>query len=159
MRLIRLILVAVLLAPSVPFSATPVRPGSERIEATSLRSITAWLQASGRDGYLAADVADAAGIPRAAAEEVLEARQRGFCSGEVLRIAQVSPDGSRDFLLFMVQRPEGEVYFFFATVKDGLKRAFVSIPKQAAVLTLERAEATAAFQREILYWQARASGS
>lgn len=158
MRLLRLILVALLLSPSAPHSATPGRPG-EILEAASLRSITTWLQASGRDGYLAADVADAAGIPRAAAEEVLEARQRGFRSGEVLRIAQASPDGNRDFLLFMVQRPEGEVYFFFATVKDGLKRAFVSIPKQAAVLTLSRAEATAAFQREILYWQARASGS
>jgi hypothetical protein len=157
-RLIRLILAAALLCPPAPFAA-PGRPGSETIEAASLRSITAWLQASGRDGYLAADVADAAGIPRAAAEDVLEARQRGFRSGEVLRIAQASPDGSRDFLLFMVQRPEGEVYFFFATVKEGLKKAFVSIPKQAAILTLGRPEAMAAFQREILYWQARATGS
>ncbi len=158
MRLIRLLLVAALLAPSALISA-PGRTGSEAVEAASLRSITAWLQASGRDGYLAADVADTAGIPRAAAEQVLEARQRGFRSGEVLRIAQASPDGSRDFLLFMVQRPEGEVYFFFATVKDGLKKAFISIPTQAAVLTLERPEAAAAFRREILYWQARASGS
>jgi len=29
----------------------------------------------------------------------------------VLRIAQIPADEKRDFLLFMVQRPEGEVYF------------------------------------------------
>ena len=158
MHLIRLFVIAALLAPSLLVCA-PARPAGEAVEAASLRTITAWLQASGRDGYLSADVADAAGIPRAAAEELLEARQRGFRSGEVLRIAQASPHGPRDFLVFMVQRPEGEVYFYFATVKEGLKKAFVSIPKQAAVLTLERAEAQAAFQRELLYWQARVAGS
>jgi hypothetical protein len=158
-RLTRLLLLlAVLLAPSVPLSA-PGRASGEAVEAASLRTISAWLHSSGRDGYLSADVADAAGIPRAAAEDLLEARQRGFRSGEVLRIVQASADGTRDFLVFMVQRPDGEVYFYFATVKEGLKKAFVSIPKQAAVLTLERAEAQASFQREILYWQARVAGS
>jgi hypothetical protein len=157
-RLIRLLVLASLLAPSIPFSA-PARPAGDAVEAASLRTITAWLHSSGRDGYLSADVADAAGIPRAAAEDLLEARQRGFRSGEVLRVAQASADGSRDFLLFMVQRPDGEVHFYFATVRDGLRKAFVSIPKQAAVLTLERSEAQASFQREILYWQARVAGS
>jgi hypothetical protein len=157
-HLIRLLVVASLLWPPALLPA-PVRPAGDAVEAASLRTITAWLHSSGRDGYLSADVADAAGIPRAAAEDLLEARQRGFRSGEVLRVAQASADGSRDFLLFMVQRPDGEVHFYFATVREGLKKAFVSIPKQAAVLTLERSEAQASFQRELLYWQARVAGS
>lgn len=158
MHLIRLLVVASLLWPPALFPA-PARPAGDAVEAASLRTITAWLHSSGRDGYLSADVADAAGIPRTAAEDLLEARQRGFRSGEVLRVAQASADGSRDFLLFMVQRPDGEVHFYFATVREGLKKAFVSIPRQAAVLTLERSEAQASFQRELLYWQARVAGS
>lgn len=125
------------------------------LDSASIRSITAWIKASGKDGYLAADVADAAGIPRSQAEDVLEARQRGFKSGNVLRIAQIPADEKRDFLLFMVQRPDGEVFFYLSTARDGLKKAFVSIPGSNSVLSLESAEAQAAFQQEIHYWEAR----
>ena len=110
--------------------------------------------AKGRDGYLGADVADAAGIPRDLAEDVLDAKQRGFRSDNILRIAQVPADQKRDFLLFMVQRPDGQVYFYLATVKDGLKKAFVSNPADKSVAVLETGQAQANFQQEILYWQA-----
>jgi hypothetical protein len=133
--------------------------GLEALEAGSLKSIAAWLKQSGRDGYLAADVADAAGIPRSQSEEVLEAKQRGFKSGDVLHIAQIPADDKRDFLLFMVQRPDGEVYFYLSTVKEGLKKAFVFVPAEKAVLPLESAEAQSNFQSEILYWQARIAGN
>src|SRR5687768_13947500 len=90
MRFLRLLLAAALLSPSVPFSA-PARPAAaQAVEHGSLRTITEWLKHSGRDGYLSADVADTAGIPRTVTEDLLEARQRGFRSGEVLRIAQAS---------------------------------------------------------------------
>ena len=148
-------------APGAPRSSAA--PGAlsalEALDSASLKSITAWLKQSGREGYLAADVADAAGIPRARAEDAVAARQRGFKSGNVLRIAQIPADGRRDFVLFMVQRPEGEVFFYLSTVKDGLRKAFVSIPGQAAVLPLETAEAQSSFQRELLYWEARIAGS
>jgi hypothetical protein len=133
-------------------------PGLEALAFGRLKSITAWLKQSGRDGYLAADVADAAGIPRNAAEEVLDAKQRGFRSGGVLRIAQIPADDARDFVLFMVQRPGGEVYFYLATVSGGLKKAFVSVPAQKAVLPIGLAEAQGDFQHEILYWEARIAG-
>jgi hypothetical protein len=113
----------------------------------------------GIDGYLAADVADAAGIPRDEAETALDAKQRGFRSDNVLRIAQVPADTRRDFLLFMVQRPDGEVTFYLASVKEGLKKAFVFLPLKNAVSTLALEEARSSFQQEIRYWQARASGS
>ncbi len=90
---------------------------------------------------------------------MLEAKQRGFRSGDVLRIAQVPADGQREFLLFMVQRAEGEVYFYLCTVRQGLRKAFVSIPQQGAVLALEPAEALPAFQRELQYWRARSAGN
>jgi hypothetical protein len=157
MHLIRVLVLASLLAPSALFSA-PTRPSGDALEARTLRTITAWLHASGREGFLSADVADAAGIPRTAAEDLLEARQRGFRSGEVLRIVQAAADGNRDFLLFMVQRPDGEVYFYFATLQHGLRKAFVSIPKQGAVLTLGAAEARASFGQELQYWEERVSG-
>jgi len=155
-------LLAVALAvpmPAVPASFRPdALPGLDALDSASLKSIAAWLKDSGKEGYLAADVADAAGIPRTPAEEALEVSQRGFRSGGVLRVAQLSMDTKRDFLLFMVQRPEGEVTFYLSTVKDGLVRAFVSIPGRNAVLPLEQAEAQPSFQSELRYWEARVAG-
>ncbi len=133
-------------------------PRLEALDTGNLRAIATWLQESGRDGYLDGDLADAAGIPRARAEDVLVAKQRGFRSGDVLRIAQISADAKRDFILFMVQRPEGEVYFYLSTVREGLKKAFVFVPLKKAVLPLEPAEAQTNFRQEILYWQERIAG-
>jgi len=124
-------------------------------ESGSLRSIAGWLRQSGRDGYVGADVADAMGIPRLETEDLLEARQRGFRNDEELRIAQISADDKRDFLLFMVQRPDDQVYFYFSTVRDGLKKAFVSIPSRSLVLPLDRMEAEARFRQEVRYWGER----
>src|SRR5258708_7910383 len=154
-------LLVVFLAVFVPltrFSAISrgdVLPRLEALDTGNLRAIAAWLHESGRDGYLDGDVADAAGIPRARAEDVLMAKQRGFRSGDVLRIAQISADAKRDFILFIVQRPEGEVYFYLSTVKEGLKKAFVFVPLKKAVLPLEPAEAQTNFHQEVLYWQER----
>ena len=119
----------------------------------SLRSIAGWLRHSGRDGFVGADVADVMGIPRQVTEDVLEARQRGFRNEDVLRIAQISADDKRDFLLFMVQRPDDQVFFYLSTVREGLKRAFVSIPSKNLVVPLERGEAEAGFLQELLYWE------
>jgi hypothetical protein len=134
-------------------------PGLEALDTGSLKSIAAWLKQSGRDGYLAGDVADAAGIARGEAEDALEAKQRGFKSGGVLRIAQISADERRDFLLFMVQHPEGEVFFYLSSVKDGLKKAFVFVPLKKAILPLDALEAQDGFHQEVLYWQERIAGS
>jgi hypothetical protein len=121
----------------------------------NLRSIAGWLRQSGRDGYVGADVADAMGIPRLETEELLEARQRGFKSDDELRIAQISADEKRDFLLFMVQRTDDQVYFYFSTVREGLKKAFVSIPSKNLVMPLDRLEAEARFRHEVRYWGER----
>jgi hypothetical protein len=118
----------------------------------SLRSIAGWLRQHGKDGYVGADVADAMGIPRLETEELLEARQRGFKSEDVLHIVQLSADEKRDFLLFVVQRPDDQVYFYFSTVREGLKKAFVSIPSKNLVMPLDRMEAEARFRQEVRYW-------
>jgi hypothetical protein len=153
------VLLLALCAPSIEVSALArgSLPGLEAPDTGNLRSIAAWLQESGRDGYLAGDVADAAGIPRDAAEDALEAKQRGFKSGGVLRIAQISTDARRDFLLFMVQQPEGEVFFYLSSVKGGLKKAFVFVPLKKGVVPLEPDDAQASFLQEIRYWQERIS--
>lgn len=104
---------------------------------------------------MGADVADVMGIPRQVTEDVLEARQRGFRNEDVLRIAQISADDKRDFLLFMVQRPDDQVYFYFSTVREGLKKAFVSIPSRNLVMPLDRLEAEARFRQEVRYWGER----
>ena len=122
-------------------------------EAFSLKSIAGWLKRDGREGWLGADVADAVGIPRLATEDLLEARQRGFRTDEALRVVQLSADERRDFLLFMVQRTDGQVYFYLASVREGLKGAFVS--SSGAVSRLETAEAQALFQRELRFWESR----
>jgi hypothetical protein len=123
------------------------------LEAGQLRSIAVWLKQSGRDGYLAGEVADVVGIPREQTEDMLEAKQRGFRTDNVLRIAQVPADEKRDFLLFMVQRPDGEVYFYLSSVREGLKKAFISIPSKNLVVPLAEDEAQENFQQEVVYWQ------
>jgi len=146
------------LLAALPGHAAPVAPAFQRItspDAVSLRSIAGWLRQSGRDGFVGADVADVMGIPRQVTEDVLEARQRGFRNEDVLRIAQISADDKRDFLLFMVQRPDDQVYFYFSTVRDGLKKAFVSIPSRNLVMPLDRLEAEARFRQEVRYWGER----
>jgi hypothetical protein len=127
--------------------------GAIALEAGNLRTIAVWLKNSGRDGYLAGEVADVVGIPRQQTEEMLEAKQRGFRTDNVLRIAQISADEKRDFLLFMVQRPDGEVYFYLSSVREGLKKAFISIPSRNLVVPLEMAVAQESFQQEVVYWQ------
>ena len=126
-------------------------------ELGSLRSIAGWLRSHGKEGFVGADVADAMGIPRLESEDLLVARQRGFRTEDVLRVAQISADEKRDFMLFMVQRPDDQVYFYFSTVSEGLKKAFVSIPSKNLVAPLERAEAESSFRREVLYWEDKAA--
>ncbi len=158
MSFLRLLVALMLLGIAAPFSGAAL-PDAESGDAASLRAIAAWLKSSGRDGYLAAEVADAAGIPRLFAEDLVGARQRGFRSGEVLRVAQAPADDGRDFVLFMVQRPEGGVTFYLATVRDGLKKAFVSLAGSGVPAPLDPHEAQASFRNELLYWQARVAGS
>lgn len=138
--------------------AAPVRgtPQAEPwFEADNLHAIAAWLRVHGREGYVGADVADAMGIPRVEGEEMLAAWQRGFKNDEVLRIAQIPVDAERDFILFMVQRPDDQVYFYLSTALGGLQKAFVSIPSRNVVVPLERIEAELRFRQEVLYWKDR----
>ena len=152
----RLFLLAALSAFSVAASALhPVSLGEPGIDRENLREIAGWLKEHGRDGYIGADVADAMGIPRMLGEELLAARQRGFKSDDELRIAQVSADAALDFILFMVQRPDDQVYFYLSTPHGGLQKAFVSIPSKNQVVPLERIEAEPRFRREVLYWRDR----
>lgn len=153
---------ALLLVLMAPLQGQGATVGSEvalqqatSADFVSLRSIAGWLRQSGRDGFVGADVADVMGIPRQVTEEVLEARQRGFRNEDVLRIAQISADDKRDFLLFMVQRPDDQVYFYFSTVREGLKKAFVSIPSRNLVMPLDRFEAEERFRQEVRYWGER----
>jgi hypothetical protein len=139
-------------------SAAPVRglaPAEPALEIHNLRTIAGWLREHGREGYIGADVADAMGIPRLQGEDLVAARQRGFKNEDVLRIAQISADDGRDFILFMVQRPDDQVYFYLSSTLGGLQRAFVSIPSKNLVLPLEPLEAELRFRQEVLYWRDR----
>jgi len=147
-----------MLGASLAVQSAPAQPALEqltRVEAGELRSIAGWLRLHGKEGYVGADVADAMGIPRQASEDMLEARQRGFRSENILRIAQISADDRRDFILFMVQSPDDQVYFYFSTVREGLKKAFVSIPSRNLVMPLDRLDAELRFRQELRYWEER----
>ena len=151
------LVVAFLCVSSVLAIAAPNAPERTLQQITSaefgnLRSIAGWLREHGRDGYVGADVADVMGIPRLQTEDLLVARQRGFKSEDVLRIVQISADDKRDFLLFMVQRPDDQVYFYLSTVREGLKKAFVSVPSRNLVMPMDRLEAEARFRQELRYW-------
>ena len=137
-----------------PYAFPVSSPGKTlSAEFSSLSSIAGWLKRDGSEGWLGADVADAVGIPRLATEDLLEARQRGVRDDEALRVVQVSADERRDFVLFMVQRTDGQVFFYLASVREGLKGAFVA--SRGVVAPLERIEAEAAFQRELRFWEGR----
>ncbi|HEX6690611.1 MAG TPA: hypothetical protein VF110_05615 [Burkholderiales bacterium] len=146
-----LLVVSVLV--SAPVSAAFFSGQTEPAESSILGSIAGWLQRDGREGWLGADVADTVGIPRLATEEMLAAKQRGFRDDEALRVAQVSGDERREFLLFMVQRFDGQVFFYLAGVREGLKAAYVS--SGGLVAPLERIEAEASFHRELRFWESR----
>ncbi|MFN2645848.1 MAG: hypothetical protein ABR570_12710 [Burkholderiales bacterium] len=143
---------ALLACVCVSASASSSAP-SAPVEATGLRTIAGWLKAKGVEGYLAATVADAIGIPREAGVELLSARQSGFRDAEVLRIAQFV-DG--EYLLFMVQA-KGEVYFYLSTVSGGLRKALLSLPDRESVTPLGTVEAESNFRREVLYWKQKVS--
>src|SRR5262245_3079980 len=98
-RLVSVFVLSIFFASAVEASSSARNGPAGLLQSDILKSIVAWLKASGREGYLAADVADAAGIPRSGAEAALDARQRGFRSEGILRIAQIPSDGKRDFLL------------------------------------------------------------
>ncbi len=138
------------------FAAPAAQPRGElALDRESLREIAGWLREHGAQGFIGGDVADAIGLPRMIGDELLAARQRGFKSGEELRIAQVSADDRQDFILFMVQRPDDQVYFYLSTAAGGLQKALVSIPSKNMVVPLERLEAEPRFRREVLYWKDR----
>ena len=155
-------LAACLLALCAAFGAhsaasAPAGPLKEvAVEVPTLRSIAGWLRSHGSPGFLGADVAQAMGIARGG-EDALAARQRGFRNDDVLRIAQIPAGEGHDFVLFMVQRPDDQVYFYFSTVREGLKKAFVSIPSKNVVAPLERHEAERNFRSELLYWEDKAA--
>ena len=148
----RATLLAVLASVSIAALGAPAMPGAP-LEATGLRSIAGWLKTKGAEGYLAADVADAMGIPREAGVELLAARQRGFRDDEVLRIAQMIEG---EYLVFVVQSA-GEVYFYLSTVRGGLRKALVSLPERESVTPLGAEEAESNFRREVLYWERKVS--
>jgi len=138
-------------------AASPLRAEVPALDREGLRTIAGWLRDHGRDGYIGADVADAMELPRMLGEDLLAARQRGFKNDDELRIAQVPADERQDFILFMVQRPDDQVYFYLWT-PGGLQKAFVSIPSKNMVVPLERLEAEPRFRREVLYWKDRSAG-
>jgi len=138
-------------------AAAPSRTDVPTLDREGLREIAGWLRDHGRDGYIGADVADVMDLPRMLGEDLLAARQRGFKSDDELRIAQVPADERQDFILFMVQRPDDQVYFYLWT-PAGLQKAFVSIPSKNMVGPLERLEAEPRFRREVLYWKDRSAG-
>ena len=156
-------IVFMFLAACAAAQAAPQRglPHSEPVVFAfdSLHGIAAWLRSNGREGYIGADVADAMGIARGEDERLLPAWQRGFRSHEVLRIAQILADETKDFILFMVQEPGDHVYFYLSTPLGGLHKAFVSIPSKNLVVPLERADAELRFREEVLYWKLRSESN
>ena len=146
-----------LFALQVPAVSPGTRPATLAAESAGLRTIAGWLRTHGVEGYLGADVAEVMGIARAG-EAQIGARQRGFRMEQTLRIAQLL-DGhliAEDLILFMVQQPDDQVYFYLSTVDGGLKKAFVSIPSRNVVAPLASAEAEFSFRAEVLYWEERA---
>lgn len=134
-------------------SSSQVGAREARSTTATLQSIATWLEESGQHGWMGADVADALDILRLETEKSLAARQRAFRSGNTLHLAQVPVDERREFLLFMVKRPDQRVYFYLSTVSEGYKRGFVTVPNGGGVRALDAADGERGFREEVLYWQ------
>ena len=150
----RLGIIVSMLLLACAVQAAPVRglqPPQTVFAFDSLYGIAAWLRQHGREGYIGTDVADTMGIARRKGE-VLTAWQRGYRSEGVLRVAQLH----EEYILFMVERPDDQVYFYLSTALGGLHKAFYSIPSKSLVMPMERGEAELRFREEVLYWEARA---
>src|SRR5687767_4564618 len=139
------------LAQAAPQRGVP--PLETIFEVDNLHGIADWLRANGRDGYIGADVADAMGIARPQWEALHDALQRSNRNVHVLRIAQQF----ENYILFMVQRPDDQVFFYLSTPLGGLQKALVSIPSMNLVVPLERNEAELRFRHEVLYWKDRSA--
>ena len=92
-----------------------------------LHSLAGWLETSGEEGAMGAEVADALKVPRLASEQTVSARQIAFRSGETLHLAQVLADDRSEFVMLMVKRPD-RITFYLSTLDEGFKRAVVSVP-------------------------------
>ena|SRR5688572_21786019 len=150
----RLAIMVSMLLLACAAQAAPMRglqPPQTSFAFDSLYGIAAWLRQQGREGYIGTDVADTMGIARRNGE-VLTAWQRGYRSEGVLRVAQLH----EEYILFMVERPDDQVYFYLSTALGGLHKAFLSIPSKNLVMPMERGEAELRFREEVLYWEARA---
>ena len=156
-----LVLVVLGMLATAVLAAAPERGARPRAavatESGELHGIASWLRLQGRDGYIGADVADAMGIARPRDGELLAARQRGFRTDDEVRIVQIAADGESDFLLFMVHRPDDQIYFYLSTMLGGLQRALLSIPSKNMVVPLEAAEAEARWRAEVHFWSDRSS--
>lgn len=146
--------VALALVPVIEgHTSVQVGPREAKSTSASLQSIASWLEVSGEHGWMGADVADALEILRLDTETSVAARQKAYRSGETLHLAQVSADERREFLLFMVKGPDGQVYFYLSTVIEGLKRAFVTVPDERGVIPLHLVAAERGFRDEVRYWE------
>jgi hypothetical protein len=145
---------ALALAP-VTAGHTSVKPGLYPVKSTveALQTIATWLERSGEEGWMGADVADALEILRLKTEDSVAARQRAFRTGEKLHLVQGSADERREFLLFMVKGPDQRVRFYLATVSEGYKRGFMTVPGRRGVEALDAAEGARGFRSEVSYWQ------
>jgi hypothetical protein len=134
-------------------SSTQSSSREARSTASSLQSISSWLERSGENGWMGADVADVLEILRLDTESSVAAWQRAFRSGETLHLAQVSADERRDFILFMVKGPDERVYFYHSTVADGYKRGLVTAQDGRSVMPLGAEEGARGFREEVSYWE------
>jgi hypothetical protein len=148
------VLCAAALAP-VTEGHTSAMPGLYAVKSTAeaLQTIAIWLERSGEEGWMGADVADALEILRLKTEDSVAARQRAFRTGDRLHLVQGSADERREFLLFMVKGPDQRVHFYLSTVSEGYKRGFVTVPGRRGVAALEADQGERGFRSEVSYWQ------
>jgi len=138
------------LARSITYAVHELFIGTERVRAGDF---THRIRVDSQDQL--GDLADSFNRMSGSIEHLLHVQREKQRLDDELRIAQISADEKRDFLLFMVQRTDDQVYFYFSTVREGLKKAFVSIPSKNLVMPLDRLEAEARFNYEVRYWGER----
>ena len=121
-------------------------------ETKSLDPILEALRASGRNFFMAQELAEVLGIPVETGEEGVVTKGQVFETDGVIRAVQTPADDRLDYAIFMVQR-DSDVWFYVAGSAGSLKKVLRRDRARKENTGVDLKGAESAFRAEIAYWE------
>ena len=138
------------------WAAVAILPASIQLaaagEAKGLRPIVEALRASGRNFFMAQELAEVLGIPVETGEEGVVTKGQVFETDGVIRAVQTPADDRLNYAIFMVQR-DSDVWFYVAGSAGSLKKVLRRDRARKENTGVDLKGAESAFRAEIAYWE------